>query len=99
MPAERIRHRCDDSDFANSIVETITPRRFAPSMRNFHQRPILSHAAEDFFKRNNNIGRPDALFLERHELDEAHNNTLFACEQAKGNNLVFVETPHYYAID
>ena len=32
--------------------------------------------------------RPRAIFFQGHELDEAHGDTLFAREHAKGNDLI-----------
>src|SRR5579862_5416011 len=43
MSAERVGNRGDDSDFTDAVVEAIAPRGFTASVRNHHQRPVLSH--------------------------------------------------------
>ena len=46
VSAERMRHRRDDSDFSDAVVEAIAARGFAAGVRNFHQRPVFAHAAQ-----------------------------------------------------
>src|SRR5258708_35144444 len=48
MPAERMRNRRDDSNFPNAVVEAVTPRGLAAGPRDLNQRPVFSHAAQDF---------------------------------------------------
>jgi hypothetical protein len=53
---------------------------------------------EDFIESNNYGGRPYPALLERHELNEADDDTFFAGEDAKRDDLIFVEAAHEHAI-
>src|SRR6202790_2595459 len=94
MPAERVRHRSDDSDLADPVVTAITSRRLTALMRNFDQRWIFIHPIYDLFQRHNCIWSPHAIFFKRHEFDEAHNDAFFASEHTKRNDLIFIEAAH-----
>src|SRR5690348_17186774 len=58
MSAERVRHRSNDPDFPDAIVEAITPRRLATLMRNFDEWPIFRHALQNFIQRDYDVRRP-----------------------------------------
>src|SRR5258706_11235571 len=68
-------------------------------MRDLYQRFELRHAGDNFVQRDNDFGRPDAIFFERHEFDETHDDVFFAREDAEGNDLVFVESAEQHTID
>src|SRR5581483_4753233 len=99
MPAERMRNRRDDPDFPHTVIEPVPARSLAAGMWNLVQRTVLGHALEDFVQGDHHRGRPDAVFLERHELDEADDHTLLARKHPEWNDLVFVEAPHEHAIN
>src|SRR6185312_3842869 len=80
-------------------VEAVAAGGFAAGMRNFHQWPVFAHAVQDLIERDHGIGRPDPVFFERHELDEAHHHAFFAREHAERDDLVFVESAHQHAVD
>src|ERR1700675_3816585 len=99
MSAEWMRHRGDDSKLAHAIREAISPRRFAALVRNLLQREILRHARENLVERNYNFRSPNAIFLQRHEFDEAHHHSLFPRELSKVNDLILIEAAQQHAID
>src|SRR5215472_7384576 len=98
MAAEGMGYRRDDADFADTVVETVTACGLAASAWNFNQRPVFRHPAENLVKRNHGFGRPHAILLERHELDEPDDYALFAGKHPKRDDLVFVEAAHEDAI-
>src|SRR5256885_10887031 len=83
MAAKWMRHRSDNSNLANAIVEAVPARGFTALMRNFDQRTISRHAIENFIERHNHFRRPHPVFFEGHEFDETHNHAFFAGELAK----------------
>src|SRR5438477_541268 len=88
-----MRNRRNDSNLADTIVKAITPRSLAPLMRNFYQRPIFGHTTQNFIQSDDRLGRPDPIFLQRHELNKAHDYALFPGEHAKRNNLNIGKAP------
>src|SRR5205823_8452187 len=99
MAAEGMRHRRDDSYFSNPVLKAVTPRCLAACVRNFDQRPVFRHPAEDFIQRDHRLGRPHSILFQWHEFDEPHDNTFFARKHAKRDDLIFVEATHEHAID
>src|ERR1041385_1055983 len=99
VSAEGMRDRGDDSDFSDSVVETVAARGFTASVRDFHQWAVFGHAMEDFIERYDCLRRPDAVFFEWHELDEAHDYSFLTGEHTKGNDLIFVEAAHQNTVD
>src|SRR5262249_24323798 len=61
-----------DADFAHSVIETIAPRGLAASVGNFDQSTILAHALENLIQIDDHRRRPEPVFFERHEFNEAH---------------------------
>ena len=53
----------------------------------------------NFVERDYRVRRPDAVFFERHEFDEADDHAFFAREHAERDDLVFVESAHQHAVD
>src|SRR5712672_1144347 len=92
MAAEWVRDGGDNADFADAVIENIAARGLAALMGDFYQRFELRHAGDDFIESDDDFGRPDAIFFERHEFDEAYDYVFFAREYAEGNDLVFVES-------
>src|SRR5260221_3555287 len=68
-------------------------------MGDFYQWSVFGHAAHDFVERYDSFGRPDTVFFQRHKLDEPYCHSFFAREHAEGNDLIFVEAAHQYAVD
>src|SRR2546423_1667300 len=99
VSAKRMRNRRDDSDLSDAIVEAITPRGLAAFMRNFYQWPVFRHAMKDFIQSYDRLRRPDPIFLQRHKFNEAHDHAFFSREQAKRNDLIFIEAAHQHTID
>ena len=98
MSAEGMRDRRDDADFADAVFEAVAAGGFRARVRNFDQRAVLGHARQNFIERDYRVGRPGAVFFERHEFDEANGHAFFAREHAEGNDLIFVEAAHQHAI-
>src|SRR5271157_578596 len=99
MPAEGMRYGRDNTDLADAIVEDITARGFAAGVADFAQRHEFSHAAHDLVERDHDLRRPDAVFFQRHELDEADSDAFLTREAAEGGDLVVVEAAQEHAID
>src|SRR6202022_908540 len=99
MPAEGMRNRRNDSDFANAIFEYVTSGRFTTLVWNLDKVAVRCHALQDLVQRDHDIGRPDASLFERHKLDEAHHDAFFTREFAEGHDLIVVEAPHQHAVD
>src|ERR1051325_8808412 len=94
-----MRYRCNDADLSDAVVEAIAERRFAAGMRNFYQRPVFGHAAQDFIEGDNCFRRPYAVFFQRHEFDKAYDDAFLTREHAEGDDLVFVEAAHQDTVD
>ena len=47
---------------------------------------------------DHNLGVPNTIFFERHELDEADDHTLIAGEPAEFDDLIFVEAAQQHAV-
>src|SRR2546423_4198911 len=99
MATKWVRHGGDNAYFADAVIENIAARGFAALMRDLYQRLELRHAGDDFVERDNDFRRPDAIFFERHEFDEAHDDVFFAREHAEWDDLVFVESAQQNTID
>ncbi len=54
---------------------------------------------ENFVECDYDLRRPDAVFFQRHELDEAHGHAFFAREAAEGGDLIVVEAAQQHAVD
>ena len=55
--------------------------------------------SHDFVERDDDLRRPHAVFLQRHELDEAQGHAFFAREASEGGNLIVVEAAQQDAVD
>src|SRR5271165_2292334 len=99
MPTERMRYRRDDADLADTVFEDVAPCRLAPRVLDFTHWHEFSHASHDLIQRYDDLGRPHTIFFQRHELDEADGDALFAREAAEGGNLVVVESAQQHAVD
>ena len=73
-----MRNRRDNADLADAIFEPIAAGGLTAGVRDFHQRPVFAHAAENFVERDHGVGRPHAVFLERHEFDKTYDHAFFA---------------------
>src|SRR5262249_39879718 len=94
-----MRNGGDDPNLADPIVKFITSCGLTVLVGGLDQRFVLRHASQDFFKPDDDLRRPDAVFLEGHELDKTHDHTFCARELAEGNNLIFIEAAQQYTID
>src|SRR5437868_6525645 len=99
MATEGVRDRGDNPDLADAVIKMVPTRSLAASVRYFYQRPVFRHALHNFVERDHNIGRPDALFFQRHEFDKADHHAFFARELPEGDDLIFVEAAHEHAVD
>src|SRR5215831_1050923 len=72
MAAEWMRYGRNDPDLSDAVFESIPARCLRTSMRNLDERTVFSHPRENFFKPDHRRWRPEAIFFERHELDESN---------------------------
>src|SRR6202140_1944119 len=94
-----MRHGSDNSNLDDAIREAIPPRCFALSVGNLLERHKLSHARKNFIQGDYDYWRPNAIFFERHELDEAHHHMFFARELSEVGDLIFIESAQQHAVD
>src|SRR4051812_13690371 len=98
MSAERMRHRRDDADLSDAVVELEAACGFAALMFDLDQRTKLLHLFEDMLKRDYHFPRPHPVFFQRHEFDEPQHYAFFAREFSEGDDLVFVEAAQQDAV-
>src|SRR5262249_40868786 len=98
MTAEGMRDRRNDSDLAYSVLKTIPARSFAAGVRDFSQRDVLRHAAQNFVESNHYVRRPDSIFFQRHEFDKANDYAFFPRKSAESCDLIFVEAAHQHTV-
>ena len=95
MPAEGLRYRSDQADFAGRAVgETILARGFASLVRNLHQRPARVNALMNLGRGYDEASVPVAIGIQRHEFDEAHHQAALAGKFGEGFDFVVVDTAH-----
>src|SRR5579859_2896297 len=99
MAAEWPRYRRDDSDFPNTVVEGITACGFANVISwQLSQWLPCRERLHDLIKCDNDLRAPDAVFLERHELDEANDDTFIPRKLCELDDLIFIETAQQHTI-
>ena len=99
LSAKRLGNGGDNADFADSVVEGVAAGRFARvgSGKGNHG-PELAQAVDHFTDGDNGGGGPEAVFLQRHEFDEADDDAFFAGETGKSRNLLLVEAAQQHAV-
>src|SRR5271156_6005787 len=81
VPAERMRNRSDDADLAQAIVEGEASRGLTQRVRGeIHQWSNSVQPLDDLLQGNDRLMLPAAVFLQRHPLDEAHDDVLATAE-------------------
>ena len=100
MSAEGMRNRSDDADFADAVVEGVAARGFA-ALRGQCRAAGMKFAMllKDLIERDDDVRRPDAIFFQRHEFDEADHDAFFAGEARRSHDLIFIEAAQQNAID
>src|SRR5262245_7253187 len=98
MPAERMRYRSDTPDFAYAVVAGTPSRGFTGGIRKLAHRTKLVQRGKDFIHGDHDVGRPDAILFEGHELDEPNHHAFLAREAGELDDLVFVEPTQENAI-
>src|SRR4051812_5781640 len=99
MSAEGMRDGSDDAYLADPVLKGVTARGLAGRVRRKRpQRLPCRERSHDFIERDYHFGVPDAIFLERHEFDEAHYQTLLARELRELDDLILVEAAQQHAI-
>src|SRR5580765_1346770 len=99
MPAERMRHGRNDANLTQAIIEGITPRRLTGLVGKLADGTESVQLFQNFIHGDDDVRRPDAVFFQRHEFDEANNHALFPREARKFNDLVFIESAQENAVD
>src|SRR5882672_6200532 len=93
VAAERLRDWRDEADFAGGAIrETVFARGFAALVGNLHQRPARVNALLDFRGGDDEIARPVAVGIERHEFDETHDNAAVAGKFREGFDFIVIES-------
>ena len=98
MPAEGLRHRRDQSNFAGAIHEAVLPRGFAALVHHRNQRPARRDAAMDFRGGHHHVAGPRTVRIQRHEFDETHHDFFFAREFSEGFHFVVVQPAHQHRV-
>jgi len=100
MATERLRDGGNQADFTGGAIgKAVFAGRFARFVGNGNERPTGVNAVADFRGRNDQITRPVAIGVERHELYEAHDDAAIAREFGKGLDFIFVEAAHENGVD
>ena len=103
VAAERLGDGSDESDFARTVAtirggEFIFAGGFALLVGNLDERPARVNAAIDFGGGDHRVASPGAVGIERHELDEAHDQVAFARELGEGFDFVVIEAAHQHGV-
>src|SRR5580700_7522968 len=98
MPAERLRYRRDQTDFAGPVDELVFARGFALLVLDFDERPPRINTAIHFRRGNHYVTRPGAVGVERHEFDEAHDQVAFAREFRERLHFVVVQAADQHGV-
>src|SRR5262249_19529994 len=89
----------DDADLAYAVVEGEALRGLAGgSARQRYQGAYGADTRLQLVIADHRVGGPGAVFLERHELDEAQDGGFATGEFNEGNDLIIVETAEQHAI-
>src|SRR5277367_805012 len=100
MPAEGLRHGCDQPDLSGSAIgEAVLARRLALLVRDLHQRPPRVNALVNFGGWHDVFAGPRAIRIQRHKFDEAHNHAARAREFGEGFHFVVIQPTHQHRID
>src|ERR1700730_1300017 len=100
MAAERMRDRSDDADLTQAILEGEASRRLTQRIGSeIHQRSNGIQPLDNLLHRHDRLTLPAAVFLERHPLDEAHDDVLATAELGKVLDLGVVEAAQQHAVD
>src|ERR1035441_7233659 len=94
-----MRHWSNNPKLTHAIQKSVTPSCLAALMPDLLQRQILRHTRDNFIEPNHDLRRPNAIFFERHKLDEAHHHSLGTRKHSKRNYLVLIESAHQHAIN
>ena len=98
--AECLADGGNDADFAYAVREGVAAGGFAGlpgSDRD--ERQLARDALSDLFESDNDLGRPEAAFLERHELDEADDDVFLTRKTCEPLNFSVVESAEKDAVD
>src|SRR5690606_29556546 len=100
VPAERIGHRRDETDFAGTIVERITLGYFA-SVATLHgvNGPTCVYAREELARGHDAVHAPVIAIADIHVLDETHNDPGTAKSLHEIEHGVIVDAALYHRVD
>src|ERR1700687_5683196 len=95
--AKGVTHRRDDTNPALAAIAKLESRgRRRPLIGDRLQRKFPIDGFDDVAARDYGIHRPDAVGIERHELDEADFISFITREARGGEDLVLVAPAHYH---
>ncbi len=99
VAAKGMRHRRNNADLSTTVIEGITPCRFRELSR--RQRNQGSHPVQSFnnlIQANDHFRRPDAVFFQRHELNEANDDVFRPGKLGKGLDLILIKSAQEHGI-
>src|SRR6266850_787421 len=92
MAAERLGDGSDEANFTGRAVgKTVFASGLAALVRNLLERPTRVDALMNLRGGDDEVARPVAVGIERHEFDEAHDDAALAGEQGESFDFVVVE--------
>jgi hypothetical protein len=98
--AEGLGDGGDDADLAYSVGEAIAAGGFAGGVGCERTQGMDGvQTGDDFAQGNDHFRGPEAVFFERHEFDEAHDDVFASGEVGEAFNLVVVEATQEDAVD
>src|SRR5258707_6100059 len=99
MAAERMRHRRNNADLAESIVKRVASRGLAGRVGKLAHGTELVQLFQDLVHSDDDVRRPHAVFFQRHELDKTDHHALIAGEAGEFDDLVLVKAAQEHAVD
>src|SRR5580704_15100766 len=99
VAAKGLRDWSDQADFSGSAVgETIFAGGFTAFVGNLHERPAGVNTLVDFRGGDDEVARPMAIGVQRHKLDESHDDAALACEFGEGFDFVVIEATDEHGV-
>src|SRR6516162_7439146 len=90
---ERLSDGCDDANLATVVFEGVSASCFACiALGQGFQRHQAVDTLNDLGEGNDDFRRPETVFLERHELDEADNHVFLAGKAGEALDFVVIES-------
>ena len=99
MAAEGMRYGRDDADLSQAVIKGVPAGCLAQAMGKLTQGTKAVQRFQNLIHSDHNLGRPNPVLFERHELDKADHYTFLAGETSELNDLVFIESAQKNTVD